>query len=195
MPVHVHGERATSTRCSHSARKRTSRCSRTPRKRTAQNYRGKRVGALGASGGFSLQCSKNLTAGEGGFFVTNDREAAELANRVRNFSHDVRLDDAFDSARPLDGSRALQSQAMGSMYRGNELAAAFGRAQLSRLPALTAARCRRTAEARAQARRAPGRAPAARAPWPHDRAPQVSCAPRHEAGRRSTSRRASSATR
>jgi dTDP-4-amino-4,6-dideoxygalactose transaminase len=36
-------------------------------------YRGKKVGALGDMGAFSLQSSKNVTAGEGGLVLTNDR--------------------------------------------------------------------------------------------------------------------------
>ena len=35
-------------------------------------YKGRPVGAIGAAGGFSLQSSKNLPAGEGGVFVTDD---------------------------------------------------------------------------------------------------------------------------
>jgi perosamine synthetase len=100
-------------------------------------YKGQRVGAIGVSGGFSLQGSKNLCAGEGGLFVTNDERAAEHANQVRNFGLDLHDSDGFDPARPLDGSRALESLGMGSMFRGNEMAAAFCRAQLERLPELT----------------------------------------------------------
>jgi dTDP-4-amino-4,6-dideoxygalactose transaminase len=100
-------------------------------------HKGRRVGAIGVSGGFSLQGSKNLTAGEGGLFVANDRAAAERGNQLRSFSLDLKLDDPWDPARPLDGHRAVESLAMGSMYRGNEMAAAFCRAQLKRLPELT----------------------------------------------------------
>ena len=35
-------------------------------------WKGKRVGAIGNAGSFSFQASKNLTAGEGGFIMTND---------------------------------------------------------------------------------------------------------------------------
>jgi perosamine synthetase len=100
---------------------------------------GRPVGALGTAGAFSLQSSKNLAAGEGGVFVTNDRDAAERANRVRNFGQDLTLHDAesFDAARPLDGNRSLDSGLLGSMYRGSEMMAALATSQLSRLPALT----------------------------------------------------------
>jgi dTDP-4-amino-4,6-dideoxygalactose transaminase len=95
----------------------------------------RRVGAIGRAGGFSLQASKNLGAGEGGVFVTNDAAIAEQANRIRNFGQDVALADveAFDAQRPLDGARSLTSARLGWMYRGNELTAAIARAQLARL--------------------------------------------------------------
>jgi dTDP-4-amino-4,6-dideoxygalactose transaminase len=100
---------------------------------------GRRVGAIGAAGGFSLQSSKNLPAGEGGVLVTNDSGLAAEANSIRNFGQDLRLEDAltFDARRPLDGTRSLDSLRVGSMYRGNEMMAAFARAQLSRLPERT----------------------------------------------------------
>lgn len=40
-------------------------------------WRGRRVGAIGAAGAFSFQSSKNISAGEGGIIVTNDDALAE----------------------------------------------------------------------------------------------------------------------
>ena len=139
MPVHIHGEAADMTALLALCKEKNLALIEDAAQAHGAEHDGRRVGAIGVTGGFSLQGSKTLTAGEGGFCVTNDEGAAELANRVRNFSLDVKLDDPWDATRPLDGSRALESQAMGSMYRGNEMAAAFGRAQLARLPGLTAA--------------------------------------------------------
>jgi perosamine synthetase len=138
MPVHIHGEACDVGALLALCKEKNLALLEDAAQAHGAEWEGKRVGAIGASGGFSLQGSKNLTAGEGGFFVTNDEEAAERANRVRSFSLDLELDDPWDATHPLDGSRALASQAMGSMYRGNEMAAAFGRAQLARLPGLTA---------------------------------------------------------
>lgn len=42
-------------------------------------YRGQRVGARGDFGAFSLQASKNLTGGEGGILICDDRERYERA--------------------------------------------------------------------------------------------------------------------
>src|SRR5262249_25643125 len=104
-------------------------------------FGGKPAGALFSAGGFSLQSSKNLSAGEGGGFVTNHDAIAGQAIRLRTFRQDVLADDArhFDRARPLDGHRGLESLRVGSMYRGNEMMAAFARSQLGRLTGLTEA--------------------------------------------------------
>ena len=124
-------------------------------------YQGKPVGALEAGGGFSLQSSKNLGCGEGGVYVTNSLEQAELANSVRNFGQDLHLNEAslVPKDRPLDGWRGMASQRPGSMFRGNEMMAAFARAQLALLPARTA-RCQDAAAYLASAlRELPGLEP------------------------------------
>jgi dTDP-4-amino-4,6-dideoxygalactose transaminase len=102
-------------------------------------WHGKPVGALHAGGGFSLQSSKNLGCGEGGVFVTNDAGGWAHAERVRNFGQDLDPGGSYDATHPLDGTKALVSLHVGSMYRGNEMMAAFARAELAKLPARTAA--------------------------------------------------------
>lgn len=141
MPVHVHGCPADLDRLSALAKKHDLLVLEDAAQAHGATFDGKPVGALFAAGGFSLQSSKNLSAGEGGVFVTNDDRIAEQALRLRTFGQDVIADDAnhFDPARPLDGHRGLESLRIGSMYRGNEMMAAFARSQLARLPALTAA--------------------------------------------------------
>lgn len=47
-------------------------------------YKGKGVGTFGASGSFSFQEAKVMTAGEGGIILTNDQKLAELANSYVN---------------------------------------------------------------------------------------------------------------
>lgn len=110
-------------------------------------WNGRPVGAIGACGGFSLQSSKNLGVGEGGFLVTNDDAIALAATRMRSFGQDVSLADrdSFEPTRPLDARRSLSSGRLGWMYRGAELMAAVGRAQLAKLVERTE-RCQRNAE-------------------------------------------------
>ncbi len=137
MPVHIHGECADMDALLALAKEKNLALVEDAAQAHGAKHRNRPVGAIGVSGGFSLQGSKNLTSGEGGLFVTNDRELAEIANRARSFALDLRLDDEWDETRPLDGNRSVESYAVSSMYRGNEMAAAFGRAQLAKLPALT----------------------------------------------------------
>jgi dTDP-4-amino-4,6-dideoxygalactose transaminase len=147
MPVHMHGTAADMGAILDVARRRGLRVIEDAAQAHGATFEGRRVGPLGDAGAFSLQSSKNLGAGEGGLFVTDDRGLAEEANSLRNFGQDLSLAEAgeYDVRRPLDGSRALDSRRIGSMFRGNEMTAAFARAQLARLPERTA-RCQASAE-------------------------------------------------
>jgi len=147
MPVHMHGCAADMGTVLEVGRRHDLAVVEDAAQAHGATCSGRPVGAIGAAGGFSLQSSKNLSAGEGGLFVTNDDAAAEVAGAVRNFGQDLTRAEAahYDLARPLDGTRALDSQRIGSMYRGNEMMAAFARAQLAKLPERTA-RCQRNAE-------------------------------------------------
>lgn len=86
-------------------------------------YKGRKVGTLGDCGAFSLNQNKNLCSGEGGLFVTDDAELVERARMVWSFG-EVRT--------PVE-SRDYHAYALGWMYRNNDLTAAFGRAQLTKL--------------------------------------------------------------
>ena len=135
MPVHMHGCAADLPALQDVARRHDLLVVEDAAQAHGATVGGRPVGAIGATGGFSLQSSKNLSAGEGGLFVTNDDALAEEASSIRNFGQDLaRAEIAhYDLHRPLDGTRALESRRLGSMYRGNEMMAAFGRAQLARL--------------------------------------------------------------
>ncbi len=146
MPVHMHGGAADMNALLDVARRHDLVVVEDAAQAHGAAYRGRRVGAIGAAGGFSMQSSKNLSAGEGGLFVTNDDALADEASSVRNFGQDVSRAEVsdYDLARPLDGGRSLDARRLGSMYRGNEMMAAFARAQLAQLPERTE-RCQRNA--------------------------------------------------
>jgi dTDP-4-amino-4,6-dideoxygalactose transaminase len=139
MPVHVHGCPADLGTISALAKKHDLFLVEDAAQAHLATYEGKPVGTFGHGAGFSLQSSKNLSAGEGGVYVTNDEALLERANQVRNFAQNLlRADSAhYNLDRPLDGHKALVSLGIGSMYRGNEMMAAFARSQLARLPELT----------------------------------------------------------
>jgi dTDP-4-amino-4,6-dideoxygalactose transaminase len=147
MPVHMHGCAADMGALLDLVRRRGLLLVEDAAQAHGASWEGRPVGAIGAAGGFSLQSSKNLPAGEGGLMVTNDDALAEQAGAVRNFGQDLSRSEAaeYDPTRPLDGGRALDSRRLGSMYRGNEMMAAFARAQLARLRERTET-CQRNAE-------------------------------------------------
>jgi perosamine synthetase len=86
-------------------------------------YRGQKVGTIGACAGTSLNQSKNLSAGEGGLFVTDDDELHKAARRLTVFGEDL---------VPLE-ARAFWSHGVGWNYRNQELSCALARSQLTRL--------------------------------------------------------------
>ncbi len=148
LPVHVHGCPADMDPILDLARAHHLAVIEDAAQAHGARYRGRNAGTLGLAAGFSLQSSKNLSAGEGGLLVTDDAAILERANSVRNFGQNLVLAerDHYDVTRALDGGKPLVSERMGHMFRGNEMMAAFARAQLAKLPA-------RTEAAQANARR------------------------------------------
>jgi len=80
-------------------------------------YKGKRVGTLGKLGCFSFYATKNMTTGEGGMIVSNDKK----------------LDDFFRKARNHGSSQRYFHQFLGYNFRMTEMQAALGRVQLKKL--------------------------------------------------------------
>jgi len=83
-------------------------------------WRGRKVGALGAVGSFSFQASKNMTAGEGGIVLTNDLELAEKC-------------DSLLWAGRKKGRPWYEFHQLGWNYRMTEFQAAILLVQLTRL--------------------------------------------------------------
>lgn len=161
MPVHVHGTPADLAELGALAQSFGGVVVEDAAQAHGATYQGRPVGALSTGGGFSLQSSKNLGCGEGGVYVTNDAERAELANQIRNFGQDLHLDEArfVPAGRPLDGWRSMESLRPGSMYRGNEMMAAFAREQLRKLPERTARAQANAARLGARLAKLPGISP------------------------------------
>lgn len=87
-------------------------------------YKGKKVGTFGDAAEFSLNALKNLCAGEGGLFVTNNADLLKKAGLVRCFGDEV--DEATHR-------RKYNASILGYMYRNQELPAALARGQLKHL--------------------------------------------------------------
>jgi dTDP-4-amino-4,6-dideoxygalactose transaminase len=86
-------------------------------------FKERKVGTFGDCAAFSFNQNKCLCSGEGGMFVTNDPEILEKARMIWSFGE----------TRTPAQSRDYHAYALGWMYRNNDLTAAFGRAQLTRL--------------------------------------------------------------
>jgi len=86
-------------------------------------FKGRKVGTWGDCGAFSFNQNKSLCSGEGGMFVTDDEEIAQKARQLWSFG---------ETRTPVE-KRDYHAYALGWMYRNNDLTAAFGRAQLTRL--------------------------------------------------------------
>jgi len=90
-------------------------------------WRGKKVGTLGAAGCFSFQASKNLNSGEGGAVLSNNDE---LMDFCRSFQNNGRG----------QGNYAFSYVRNGSNHRITEFQAGILLAQLARLEAQTRTR-------------------------------------------------------
>lgn len=86
-------------------------------------FKGKKVGTWGDCAAFSFNQNKCLCSGEGGMFVTDDEEILAGAKKLWSFG---------ETRTPLE-DRDYHAYALGWMYRNNEITAAFGRAQLTKL--------------------------------------------------------------
>lgn len=91
-------------------------------------YKGTHVGLLGDVGCFSFYPVKHITTAEGGMLITRRREIAEKVAALRAFGIDRNI--VADRAVP----GLYDVQMLGPNYRMNEISAALGLAQMSRLP-------------------------------------------------------------
>ncbi len=90
-------------------------------------YKGRPAGTLGDMGVFAFYPNKQITTGEGAMIVTDDDEAADLMRALRNQGR-------------APGDTWLQHTHLGYNYRMDELSAALGRIQMTRLDEMLAKR-------------------------------------------------------
>jgi perosamine synthetase len=95
-------------------------------------YRGAQVGSFGDVAGFSMQTSKLMPAGEGGLFVTDEREYLDRAVLLGHYERIRDLDDEED--------RQFAHTGFGFKHRISPLNAAIGEASLAQLDERNAAR-------------------------------------------------------
>ncbi|MCK4762705.1 MAG: DegT/DnrJ/EryC1/StrS family aminotransferase [Candidatus Aminicenantes bacterium] len=80
----------------------------------------RRCGSFGAAGVFAFYPNKQITTGEGGVLVTNEKSIARTARSLRNQGRD-------------EGAGWLQHARLGYNYRMSDINAALGIAQLERI--------------------------------------------------------------
>ncbi|WP_261131554.1 DegT/DnrJ/EryC1/StrS aminotransferase family protein [Bacillus sp. Marseille-Q3570] len=84
LPVHIAGAAADIPRLTDLARKHGLAVIEDAAQAVGAEWEDRRVGALGDLGSFSFQSGKNITAGEGGMILTNDKQLAEKAWSIAN---------------------------------------------------------------------------------------------------------------
>jgi dTDP-4-amino-4,6-dideoxygalactose transaminase len=123
IAVHLHGLPAQMDRILEIARRHKLKVIEDACQGHGARFGGRKVGTWGDCAAFSFNQNKNLCAGEGGMFVTDNGEMLEKAKSLWSFG---------ETRTPRE-DRDYHVYAMGWMYRSNELTAAFGRAQLAKL--------------------------------------------------------------
>jgi perosamine synthetase len=90
-------------------------------------YNGKQAGTLGKFGVFAFYPNKQITTGEGGVIITDDEKAANFMRALRNQGR-------------APGDTWLQHTHMGYNYRIDEMSAAMGASQMTRLDSILSKR-------------------------------------------------------
>lgn len=127
LPVHAFGQPADMEPLCETARENDLFVIEDACEALGSDYKDRRVGTWGDLGVFAFYPNKQITTGEGGMLVTDDAECDELLRSLRN------------QGRSSDGSW-LEHIRLGYNYRLDEMSAALGIAQLSRIQELLAKR-------------------------------------------------------
>ena len=149
MPVHIAGQPADMDGVLDVAKRHNLKVIEDAAQAPGAAWRGRKVGALGDAGTFSFQSSKNLTSGEGGIVVTNDRELADRCWSTANVG------------RIREGAW-YQHEVMGFNLRLTEFQGALLLSQMEKLPAQYERRERNARYLDAELAKVPGIAPQAR---------------------------------
>ena len=92
-------------------------------------YKGRKAGTLGDFGVFAFYPNKQMTTGEGAVIITDDDQAADMMRALRNQGRS-------------SGDTWLQHTHLGYNYRLDEMSAALGEVQASRLDSMIDKRTR-----------------------------------------------------
>jgi perosamine synthetase len=129
LPVHAFGQPADMDPILDTARRHELYVIEDACEAIGAHYKGRMAGTLGDAAVFAFYPNKQMTTGEGGMAVTNNAGWNNIFRSLRNQGRDV-----FDSW--------LNHTRLGYNYRMDEMSAAMGLAQLSRIEDLLAKRSR-----------------------------------------------------
>jgi 8-amino-3,8-dideoxy-alpha-D-manno-octulosonate transaminase len=123
MPVHMLGNPCNMDRIMEIAKKHNLLVLEDACQAAGASYKGKKVGTIGNIGAFSLNIFKTISSGDGGLVVTNDKSLYETAFGVHDQGH-----------KPMRfGVEVGTRNVLGLNFRMNEITAAVGIAQLSKI--------------------------------------------------------------
>ena len=123
MPVHMLGNPCDMDRIMVVAKKHNLSVLEDACQAAGASYKGKKVGTIGDIGAFSLNFFKTITSGDGGLVVTNDETLYETAFGVHDQGH-----------KPMRfGVEVGNRNVLGLNFKMNEITAAVGLAQLSKI--------------------------------------------------------------
>lgn len=124
IPVHFYGHPAEMDSINEIARRHNLLVIEDAAQAHGAEYKERKVGSIGDAGCWSFYATKNITTGEGGIITTDSIEIAQRARLIRNHGMTSRDDHSV----------------LGYNFRMNEIAAALGVIQLSKLDELNAIR-------------------------------------------------------
>lgn len=120
MPVHIFGKMCDMNAIHALAKKYNLYVLEDAAEAHGASYHGVKAGASSDIAAFSFFANKNITTGEGGMVVTNNKEFYDRARYFKNVCF------------PLDGPRNYQHEDIGYNYRMSNVVAAIGLAQVEK---------------------------------------------------------------
>ena len=130
MPVHIFGKMCDMDAICAIAKKHNLYVVEDAAEAHGAEYHGKKSGSYSDIAGFSFFANKNITTGEGGMVVTNNKAIFDQARYFKNVCF------------PLDGPRNYQHEDIGYNYRMSNVVAAIGLAQVEKADDYRAMRIR-----------------------------------------------------
>jgi len=120
LPVHIFGQSCKMDKIMQIAKKHKLYVIEDACESILAKYKGKNVGIFGDASVFSFFPNKQITTGEGGIILTNNKEIAELCRSYRNQGRDINSD-------------WLEHVRIGYNYRMDEMSASLGVTQLKKI--------------------------------------------------------------